>query len=1040
IETANDFPGDEEPAPPPAVPVPPVRVETAKPVEAKKPEPPPKPKPVEAKKPIPKVEPPKRKPVPKPIEPPKPSEPAPPADEFPDDFPGDDEPAAEASAAPATEAWQPEAWDALPVRDSVAPTATRGAGGSPAHPEQGQDRAGETTPPTPEKAVRSPRRWAPLVIGAMLAILGIVALIGWRSISQSIASNEKERFDAAKALYDKREFADASAALQKMHRDFPDSIDSKKYRFLAELSDVREAVYRYHESPDELSKSLQRVLQFATVYKDDPLLRKRESDVWETLDDLARQLTKAAESDKSSPQLAQARRAWSEAKRFQPPPNKSKSERERTFEEDWARIDKMLAEHHERERVIATIKKHIEKATAAGVQESLLLAEKTKRTSESEIRGLLNDLFKAQREQVVFEPASLDSKQNVAAEDDLPSLSITPTVAFTRPVAVSGPLVLALARGVLYALEPTKGELRWARRVGIDTHVLPLRVPADAITPELLLVLSSDQRSLSAVIADTGETFWQTPLSGACLGTPVLVDRQVLVATVGGRIDEIEIAEGRRLGSYEVGQPLPLGGIRQPGTPLVYFPGDEFCLYAFDITKRSCTNILYTRHRAGTLPGLPTFVRAGKQSLLLWSERRGPGQAEIKPYALPLTEPEQAPIKPRIAIDGLSASPSLLGDRLSVLSETGMLSLWSYHQKGTRDPLLFPLLKHDFALEASKRPGRCEVVHGDADNLWALTHGHLHRIELAFDSKRGPDLVARWTQPVKLGNLLHAAQAAREPDGTHVLFLTTQAEDHPTCLCSAIDANAGKILWQRQLGAIPQDAPQIVDTHVVLPESLGLLRIAIGKSDKRWTSAGDWLLQESWRGANHTLLTTPNSIVRLSWATGDKKLRVQIGSDKLRALDVELPAPPHGTPAIIDQHLLLPLYNGIIARIDLQTGSLVNGPDWRAVGAEDQSLGHILPLTTSDFIATDGSRGLQRISTDGKAWDKRASAQLAFRITAAPVLVSDGGKPGICVADASDTLTLLDADRLTVLRRWPIAGKITAGPFLRAGRIGCIVA
>ena len=96
-------------------------------------------------------------------------------------------------------------------------------------------------------------------------------------------------------------------------------------------------------------------------------------------------------------------------------------------------------------------------------------------------------------------------------------------------------------------------------------------------------------------------------------------------------------------------------------------------------------------------------------------------------------------------------------------------------------------------------------------------------------------------------------------------------------------------------------------------------------------------------------------------------------------------------------------------------------------------------LNATDFVVTDGSRGLQRIAcADGKSWDKRASTQLSHRIVATPLLVMDAGKPRLCVADASDTLTLLDADRLTVLKRWTMPGKITAGPFVRAGKIGCI--
>src|SRR5262249_5497087 len=151
------------------------------------------------------------------------------------------------------------------------------------------------------------------------------------------------------------------------------------------------------------------------------------------------------------------------------------------------------------------------------------------------------------------------------------------------------------------------------------------------------------------------------------------VDRQVLVATTAGRIDEIEIAEGRRLGSYHVGQPLTLSGARQPGTPLVYFPADEFSLYVFDITKRSCTNILYTPHPAGALPGRPTFLHPGKRDVMLWSQRHGPNRAVVSAYALPLEQPEQKPLGAHIDLSGLSAPPWQDTDGLAILTDAGML-------------------------------------------------------------------------------------------------------------------------------------------------------------------------------------------------------------------------------------------------------------------------------------------------------------------------------------------------------------------------------
>ena len=432
--------------------------------------------PTEAAAPVAEVkkpEPMKRKPVPKPIEP---------APDWPDDFPGDDE-AAPATTAPAiaTEAWQPEAYEPPPARDEVVP-----------EPEK-------VPLPLLTPAPRM-RRLALYGISAMLLILGGVAAAGWWRISSGIESNEAERFQKAEELYRKDEFADASAALQKLHRDLPDSPHNKKYRFLAELSDVRQAAYGPRETPDEAVQALERVLQLAVVHKGTPLLKEREADLWQTLQHLANQLTKLAEQESAPGLVPRARLAWAEAKKYAPPAGANPAERDRKLNDEWTRIERMLADHQEREHVIATIKAHLDRATAANVEEAWTLAERTKRQDDTQIRGLLTDLFKAHLDQIKFVPADPQEKLPILEGDALPSLSVTPSLKAERAVLGSKSLVLALARGVLYALEPAKGEVRWVKRVGIDTRRLPLRVPADALTPELALVVSSDQHSLSAVV------------------------------------------------------------------------------------------------------------------------------------------------------------------------------------------------------------------------------------------------------------------------------------------------------------------------------------------------------------------------------------------------------------------------------------------------------------------------------------------------------------------------------------------------------------
>jgi len=142
-----------------------------------------------------------------------------------------------------------------------------------------------------------------------------------------------------------------------------------------------------------------------------------------------------------------ARRAWAEAKKYQPPTSASPAEREHKLNDEWTRIDRLLAAHLDRQRIVAALKRQLDNPTAAGVQEAWVLVEKPKRADDAEMRGLLDDLVKAHREQVVFVPAEPDEKLTTPEDDALPSLSVDAELASRAcRIDLEGPRVGAGAR------------------------------------------------------------------------------------------------------------------------------------------------------------------------------------------------------------------------------------------------------------------------------------------------------------------------------------------------------------------------------------------------------------------------------------------------------------------------------------------------------------------------------------------------------------------------------------------------------------------
>ena len=153
-----------------------------------------------------------------------------------------------------------------------------------------------------------------------------------------------------------------------------------------------------------------------------------------------------------------------------------------------------------------------------------------------------------------------------AAEDVEPALLIERKLEGLPPPAHDNdPVVLALVRGVLYGLSQTNGQIVWAMRVGIDTTRLPLMVPAGPGRPPMVLALSADTSTLTALNAQTGEQLWRCRLSAPCLGQPVLVDLRAYIPTYDGKVHVIELAKGQLLGYFQLNSRLRLGGTRRKG-------------------------------------------------------------------------------------------------------------------------------------------------------------------------------------------------------------------------------------------------------------------------------------------------------------------------------------------------------------------------------------------------------------------------------------------------------------------------------------------
>ncbi len=919
----------------------------------------------------------------------------------------------------------PDSWEPLPVR-----------------------RAGnDTVEAPPEKeAYPPPRRSAMRWIVGMLVLLAVVVVVGIKLGSSFFKETEEKAAAKARDAYENGNFPQAATIYQKLQKDFPESESRKDYEFWEDFSRARSQVKALDV---EAGPALEQLRGFIQRQEKHALFAKNEGDVWEAygqlmdvkllptpLPDVVPENVDALEQT-----LAMARAVLAESERFAPRGSDGGTVKSTEREKHLAELQAAVTQAKELRKFLAWLKEG--KQDLGHLREAERRARDLGFDKHPRVRAWVEQTSAELLPSIGWIPGGRSPAPPARTEQGrtlliVPRLDRGPTL--TAPAGV----VLALARGVLYALAEADGEVLWADRVGIDTTALPVRLPKDEGHPrELVLVLSSDTNLLTARDALTGTAHWQYHLEQPCLGRPVIVNRKAYLAAVDGWVHVIETVKGQLLGRFKLGLPLNGTGIRQEGTSLVYFPADAGFVYVIDVENHKCVGVLQTGHPSGSLRGEPILVSddgKGQPRYLILSQTDGLDAMKLRAYRLPIEKITRLPpLQPEPRVRGWSwFPPHCDGEKVVLATDAGMLGLFGINQYHNQDAPLFPLVSGEQKLEGeSRQPGRAQVVHATENDFWVLAQGLLQHYRLNLAADRGLALSRVWPQPLALGSPLHAAQVSDEPA---ILFVVTQAPDGGACLATAVEAATGKVRWQRQLGlSDPSETLRIGDT-VIVPDPAAGLFVFDPKGKTPWqvrpldtpgSTPAAFLPADGGESAYALLVPSPGKLALR---------RCDFGKKPADGPGKEFAGVLGGTPALGTGCLVLPLADGMLARLALTPGAKPDpGRHWRAAHADAGAVGHVAALGGAEFLVTDGSRGLLRLNWPGTVWEKKGEAQLEDRVVAAPLVLPGDGPVRVCVVDAAGNLLLLDGTKLKELRRWSLGGKITAGPFLLGSRVGCVV-
>lgn len=992
----------------------------------------------------------------------------------------------------------PGTWEPPPVR--------RG-GGEPLPPA-----VAETTAGTAQGARRRNKLFMAVIVLGVLAVAAGAGLFLWRLRSQS----EGYLGEEAQKAYDAGLYATAKEKWLNLVERFPESPRHHEYQFLADLARIRADLGGL--GPD-VPAMLAKVEEFLRTYDGDPLLSDHGRDLGESLfkmlDEFAEQARGKGDSlDPATEDTLRAAEQALETARKAVPAAVTPAEQDRLKEAfEGVRVLARNAKER-RDTLVRVAGKGADPVTPRVIRDARDQIERAGLGGDREAQQILEGLYRRALEQVKYtdEPIKLPPVPG----DTSRSIIITPrTVGVSAVAPDDDRIVLALARGVLYGLAQTTGDIRWALRVGVDTATLPVRVPATAANPELFLVMSADTRTMSAVDSG-GREVWRYRLSAPCLGRPVVLQRErawvAFVPTLDGRVHEIELAAGKLKGRYDVGQPLTVGGAHQAGTDRIYFPAADSCVFVLNVGTRKCEQILYTDHPSGSLRSEPIVVSwtekdAYGQPLprgyLFLSQTSGVDAMQLKAYELPLAD-RKAPalaMNPEPRMHGWTwFAPYHDPEKLALVSDAGMLGLFGVRQAKTHDNPLFLMVPAEpgkkglgidldpFLLPEARQRGRAQLAHSAEDNnFWVLARGKLQRLRVVLNPNAGPKVFPVWPAPLALGSPLHASQVfdqafeADAPPGTHLLVVT-QALGQDACLATAVDAEDGRIRWQRQLGMVCRGEPLVFGGHVLtLDQSGGLFAFDASKyktPEGHWMTGGKSLAHalDDGRLLPPALLRGPGGtayeiacpgkgeqLVIRRYTSGEEGLEPKV-EDVDPPYDLRGKAPVGGAPSVGAGGVLVPLANGSTLRFDLDGKFLGDGPNWRPDSANWDVRPHAVWLSAEEFLLTDGARGLLRFywpNDKKKTWlavpDKGGEAteptiEMPARIVAPPLaLPPEAGQTGVrvLVATADNALTLLEGkdwqaarkagEGLAVKRRWDVGGRITAAPFLIGRHVLCVI-
>jgi len=614
--------------------------------------------------------------------------------------------------------------------------------------------------------------------------------------------------------------------------------------------------------------------------------------------------------------------------------------------------------------------------------------------------------------------------QAIAAETgDHPKPSLYPVALASRhtekDAGNASHVISVLARGAIYGLKASDGELLWRRFVGHETLIPPQ--PVSLQSGADVIAVDSRRQELLCLESTTGALKWRLPLGEPCFA-PVLQGRRALVALQSGKLLDVDLASGQS--SRQI--VLPMSVSVSPGTSQVrrlYQVGEHSNLYVLDDQDFQCREVYYLAHKPGTVAVPPVMVLGH----LFVAVNTGRDFCELHVLKADENGQSLAPARDPLRLSGRVTTPLLVaGARVLVITDLGAIQILEVNPANEKEPVINAVAP----VVASFQTPMDSFPVLDGGRLW-VGNDRLTRFEIQTSRNQ---LASQWIEYQR-----DVFVAAPQVIGDSVYHLRRR-KDSPAYTATASEAATGKTLWEVDLATpaallnVDKEKSQVA--AVTMQAELFEVTPDVFRAGKLDQAAASAL------GAARTVaFDRPIALSNDRWALAGDQDRGKIvlykpqatsaaGRLEMRPLKPAAEAGVTASPVFFQDGLLVPLDNGQVALVDPETGQEKMLP-LQAPTAGGVKTQWRRPAVTGDhFVLADKQGKLYRVTVNDTPEPHLETVTQADRGSEiASDLAAAGDTVYAVVREASsDTVISIAAADLAAGNEWPLDGRVVWGP------------